>query len=159
MNFTTYIYFLIITRIGLSIKNIPVIGKFPSLLSAERSQRRAGIKNARFRNDYLHSWRIKAPGTLSGGTTEEHPGSPSTSSRANPCIMERSNRGHRSSEGALLASPRRATPHHHHHHRRAVSILPSLWPFTHPLGRRGYYIFDHRLAYEDVSRTYSNALP
>lgn len=42
---------------------IPAIGKFSSLLSAEQSQAiRRGIKNARFRNDYFHSWRIKAPG-------------------------------------------------------------------------------------------------
>lgn len=36
---------------------------------------------------------------LLGGRRRSTLGSPSTSSRANPCIMERSNRGHRSSEG------------------------------------------------------------
>lgn len=124
-------YFLIITRIGLSIKNIPAIGKFPSLLSAERSPE-ATRGSKMLASGMITSTvdALKRRGRFQDERRRSSPGSPSTSSRANPCIMERSNRGHRSSEGALLASPRRVTPHphphHRHHHRRAVSILPSL---------------------------------
>lgn len=56
---------------------IPTIEKFSSLLSAKRSQAiRRGIKNARFRNDYFHSWRIRAPGRFQEDEGGAHPGKP-----------------------------------------------------------------------------------
>lgn len=105
----------------------------------EHSSKRAAvereIRKGRFRDDYFHSWRIKAPRGAFRTPGGERPGSPSTSSRANPCIMERSSRGSsivRGSPPFRLFAPvlhSAGWAHHHYHRRRAVSILP--WPSTH----------------------------
>jgi len=122
--------------------------EFSNLLSAESRSLTTTTRHECRGSKKLASEMITSVGALklwgAFRTKEEHPGIPSTSSKANPCIMERSSWGHRSCTWVRFSplSGMYVIPHPHHqpcgfNFADALTIHVSPVPFLSHVGRSG----------------------